>query len=304
MRRLISSGSEFEAVAGYSRAVVDGEWVHVAGTTGFDYGARTIANDVVRQAEQAFDNIEAALGEAGATLADVVRARYYITEAADFERVAPVFGRRFAGIRPAATCVVCGLVDPRMRIEIEVAARLRQGRTERNTSVAEVQVAESDGPVAIRLATPADAALMLDLVRALARFEKQADAVKATVEDILREGFGERPAFECLVAELDGRAAGFAVFFHNYSTWTGRKGLYLEDIFVHEWARGRGVGDAMMRALARLALDRGCGRLDLAVLDWNPARAFYERLGFRHMNEWLPYRIDGAGLRRLAEGRR
>lgn len=124
-RTLISSGSEFEKVAGYSRAVVDGDYVHVAGTTGFDYAAMTIADDVVEQAHQAFRNVSHALGEAGLSLDDVVRARYYLTDARDFERLAPVFGQHFAQARPAATAIVCGLVDPRMKIEIEVTARGR-----------------------------------------------------------------------------------------------------------------------------------------------------------------------------------
>jgi enamine deaminase RidA (YjgF/YER057c/UK114 family) len=123
-RRLISSGSAFEALAGYSRAVVDGDgWVHVSGTTGFDYAAGTISDDPVEQAEQAFRNIAAALAEAGASPKDVVRVRYYITDAALFPLLAPVFGRHLGEARPAATCVVCGLVDPRMRVEIEVTAR-------------------------------------------------------------------------------------------------------------------------------------------------------------------------------------
>jgi enamine deaminase RidA (YjgF/YER057c/UK114 family) len=111
-RRLISSGSAFEAVAGYSRAVVEGDTVYVAGTTGFDYAAMTIAQ---------------ALGQAGCTLDDVVRVRYYLAEAALFEQVAPVFGHYFATARPAATAIVCGLVDARMKIEIEVTARRRSG---------------------------------------------------------------------------------------------------------------------------------------------------------------------------------
>ena len=127
-RRLIGSGSAFEALAGYSRAVVDGPWVHVSGTTGFDYAAMTISDDPVAQAEQAFRNIETALAAAGASLADVVRVRYYITRAELFPLLAPVFGRHLGGARPAATCIVCGLVDPRMLVEIEVTARL-PGRT-------------------------------------------------------------------------------------------------------------------------------------------------------------------------------
>ena len=123
MRRLISSGSPFEAAGGYSRAVVDGEWIFVAGTTGFDYAAMTIADDPAEQARQALRNIAAALGEAGASLADVVRVKYYLPDAADWPRVVPVLGETFGAIRPAATALICGLVDPRMKIEIEVTAR-------------------------------------------------------------------------------------------------------------------------------------------------------------------------------------
>jgi enamine deaminase RidA (YjgF/YER057c/UK114 family) len=127
MRRLISSGSPFEAAGGYSRAVADGEWIFVAGTTGFDYAAMTIAEDPAEQARQALRNIAAALAEAGATLADVVRARYYVPDPADWPHIMPVLGEAFATIRPAATALICGLVDPRMKIEIEATARRRDG---------------------------------------------------------------------------------------------------------------------------------------------------------------------------------
>ena len=123
MRRLISSGSPFEAAAGYSRAVVDGEWIFVAGTTGFDYSAMTISQDPAEQARQAFRNIERALAEAGANLADVVRVKYYLPDAADWPRIVPVLGETFGMIRPAATALICDLVDARMKIEIEVTAR-------------------------------------------------------------------------------------------------------------------------------------------------------------------------------------
>ena len=123
MRRLISSGSSFEAEAGYSRAVVDGDWVFVAGTTGFDYARMTIADDPAEQARQALRNIEAALAEAGAVLGDVVRVRYYLPDLDDWPRIVPVLGAAFGSIRPAATALVCGLVDPCMKIEIEVTAR-------------------------------------------------------------------------------------------------------------------------------------------------------------------------------------
>ena len=124
MRRHISSGSSFETLAGYSRAVVDGRDVHVSGTTGFDYARMTIEADAVAQTHQCFRNIDTALREAGCTLDDVVRVRYLITDAALFERLAPVFGEYFARARPAATAQICGLVDPRMRVEIEVTAKL------------------------------------------------------------------------------------------------------------------------------------------------------------------------------------
>jgi enamine deaminase RidA (YjgF/YER057c/UK114 family) len=120
-RSLISSGSPFEEVAGYSRAVIDGKWVFVAGTSGFANGQ--IAEGVVEQTEQAFATIAGALAQAGSSLADVVRVRVFITEAAHFETIAPVLGKHFKGIRPANTTVVCGLVDPRMKVEIEVTAR-------------------------------------------------------------------------------------------------------------------------------------------------------------------------------------
>jgi enamine deaminase RidA (YjgF/YER057c/UK114 family) len=127
MRRLISSGSPFEAEAGYSRAVVDGDWIFVAGTTGFDYAQMTIAGDPADQTRQAFRNIEKALAEAGARLADVVRVKYYVPDAANWPAIVPVLGEVFGTIRPAATALVCGLVDPRMKIEIEVTARRGSG---------------------------------------------------------------------------------------------------------------------------------------------------------------------------------
>jgi enamine deaminase RidA (YjgF/YER057c/UK114 family) len=127
MRKLIGSGSSFEAEIGYSRAVVDGEWVFVSGTTGFDYATMTISDDIVAQTEQALDNIEAALAEAGARLADVARVTYMLPSAADFPLCWPVLRARFGAIRPAATMIACGLADPRMKIEIEVTARRRGG---------------------------------------------------------------------------------------------------------------------------------------------------------------------------------
>ena len=122
-RRLISSGSAFEKTAGYSRAVVDGDWVFVSGTTGFDYAKMSISEDIIEQTHQTFKNISAALDQAGCSLKDVVRARYILVDAADWTKVAPVFGEYFGDIRPANTTIVCGLVDARMKIEIEVTAK-------------------------------------------------------------------------------------------------------------------------------------------------------------------------------------
>jgi len=124
-RRAILSGSTFEEQIGYARAVVDGEWVHVSGTTGFDYTTMTISDDVVEQAEQCLRNIETALSEAGCTWADVVRVRYLLPDRADFEPCWPVLRRYFGQVRPAATMLMCGLLDPRIKIEIEVDARRR-----------------------------------------------------------------------------------------------------------------------------------------------------------------------------------
>jgi enamine deaminase RidA (YjgF/YER057c/UK114 family) len=122
-RQLISSGSAFEKTAGYSRAVVDGDWIFVSGTTGFDYAKMSISDDVVEQTHQTFRNIDAALKQAGSSLKDVVRARYIIVNPADWPVVAPVFGQYFGDIRPASTAIVCGLVDAKMKIEIEVTAK-------------------------------------------------------------------------------------------------------------------------------------------------------------------------------------
>jgi enamine deaminase RidA (YjgF/YER057c/UK114 family) len=125
VRRLISSGSSFERQIGYSRAVVDGDWVFVSGCTGFDYTTMTLADGVVAQAEQALQNVDAALREAGATIADVVRVRYLLPDRTEFEPCWPVLQRWFGEVRPAATMLVCGLLDPAMRIEVEVTARVR-----------------------------------------------------------------------------------------------------------------------------------------------------------------------------------
>jgi len=153
----------------------------------------------------------------------------------------------------------------------------------------------------IRTAKHEDAATILRLIRELAEFENMLDQVRASEDDILREGFGPAPRFECLLAELDGKAVGFALFFHNFSTFEGRAGLYLEDVYIAPAARGSGLGRAMMARLASIAAERNCPRFDLWVLHWNPARDFYDKLGFAHMEDWLPYRLEGEALKQLAE---
>ena len=152
----------------------------------------------------------------------------------------------------------------------------------------------------IRPATPADVETILSFIKGLAAFEHEPDAVKATTADLLRDGFGAQPKFEVLIAERAEKPVGFALFFPTYSTWEGRMGLHLEDIFVLEEERGNGVGQQLLTRLAALAVERGCARVELAVLHWNPAREFYHRLGMSHMEEWLPYRIDGKALIALA----
>jgi GNAT superfamily N-acetyltransferase len=163
------------------------------------------------------------------------------------------------------------------------------------------QAATSADAVVIRPAIPADAGTIVDLIRELAIYENEPlTSVKATEADILRDGFGPTPRFECLLVEAGGRPAGFTLFFHNYSTWEGHAGIYVEDIFVSEWARGRNIGRRLLAAISALADARGCTRVDLSVLHWNPARAFYERLGFVETVEWRRYRLQGEALRRLA----
>jgi GNAT superfamily N-acetyltransferase len=153
----------------------------------------------------------------------------------------------------------------------------------------------------LRLATPDDVATILDLIRGLAEFERLAHEVVATEDDLRRTLFGSRPSAEVIVAELDTTPVGFALFFHNYSTFLGRPGIYLEDLFVRPGARGRGIGRALMIELARLAVERGCGRFEWAVLDWNvDAIRFYRSLGAIGMDSWRVQRVTGDALRALA----
>lgn len=155
---------------------------------------------------------------------------------------------------------------------------------------------------AIRPATADDVGQIREFILALAEYEKLSHEAKATEADLHTALFGPRPHAEVLIAELEGRPVGFALFFHTFSTFVGKPGLYLEDVFVYPEFRGRGAGLALMRRLAAIAMERGCGRFEWAVLDWNaPSIAFYQSLGARPMDEWTVYRLDGAALEALAE---
>jgi GNAT superfamily N-acetyltransferase len=155
--------------------------------------------------------------------------------------------------------------------------------------------------VLIRSARPADVPEILRLIVALAVYEREPDAVKATEESLHETLFGANAQVHVFLAEVDGAVRGVALWFLTYSTWTGRPSLYLEDLFVEEAARGTGAGRALFGALAREAKARGCARMDWAVLDWNePARDFYKALGAHHSQGWQPWRIEGEALDRLA----
>jgi GNAT superfamily N-acetyltransferase len=155
--------------------------------------------------------------------------------------------------------------------------------------------------ISIRPATYQDVALILALVRELAAYEREPDAVTATEPMLAQALFGARPLAEAVIAEADGALVGFALFFFNFSTWTGKPSLYLEDLFVRESARGKGAGKALLRHLAGIALDRDCGRFEWSVLDWNtPAIDFYRAMGAQPMDEWTIQRVSGDALVALA----
>jgi GNAT superfamily N-acetyltransferase len=156
-------------------------------------------------------------------------------------------------------------------------------------------------PVQIRAATREDVPTILRLIRALAEYEKLLDQVVATETAIETSLFGARPYAEALIAWQDRQPVGLALFFHNYSTFLGRPGIYLEDLFVLPEARGHGVGRALLARVAQIAVDRDCGRLEWSVLDWNqPAIEFYRHLGARPLDEWIVNRLSGDALQALA----
>jgi GNAT superfamily N-acetyltransferase len=154
----------------------------------------------------------------------------------------------------------------------------------------------------IRAATESDVPLVLELIRALATYERAPDEVTATPEILKETLFGKKPSAEVLLLFENDVAAGFALFFHNFSTWIGRPGLYLEDLFVRPEHRGKGYGRALLIHLAKIARDRGCGRMEWAVLNWNePAIQFYRKLGAKPMNEWTVFRLTRGEIASLAD---
>ena len=159
----------------------------------------------------------------------------------------------------------------------------------------------TDNLIAIRPATPDDVPLIRQLIVELAEYERMRDAAVATDAALREQLFGAQPAAEVLLGEVDGQPAGFALFFHNFSTFLGQRGLYLEDLFVRPQFRGAGLGKHLMATLARLAVQRGCGRFEWSVLDWNtPSIGFYRSIGAVGMDEWTVQRLQGDALHALA----
>jgi GNAT superfamily N-acetyltransferase len=153
----------------------------------------------------------------------------------------------------------------------------------------------------VRPATRADVPQILLFIRELAEYEREPQAAVATEADLLRDGFSEPRRFHCLIAEWDAQPAGFALYFHNYSTWRGHAGVYLEDLFVRPALRGHGVGKALLSRVAAIAREEGCPRLEWAVLNWNtPAIEFYRSVGAEPLSEWTTMRLTGEALPRLA----
>ncbi|HEV8333920.1 MAG TPA: GNAT family N-acetyltransferase [Steroidobacteraceae bacterium] len=154
--------------------------------------------------------------------------------------------------------------------------------------------------IRIQPATPADVPIILQLIRELAEFERLLDEVLATEEQLGEQLFGPRPSAEVAIARIGGEVAGFALFFHNFSTFLAKPGIYLEDLYVRQKFRGQGCGEALLRHLAHLALERNCGRLEWSVLDWNVrAIDFYKSLGAVPMNQWTVHRLTGDALTKL-----
>ena len=157
-------------------------------------------------------------------------------------------------------------------------------------------------PHCIRPAQPADAATIVAMMREFAEFENEpAETLQLTPDDVLRDGFGDTPKFEVLLAELDGEVVGFCLFFQHYSAWEGRSGLYIEDLYVRHTARGHGLGRTLLAEVARVAEKRDCRRIELDVLDGNPTCDFYAHVGMQPLKQWLPYRMAREAIEALAD---
>jgi GNAT superfamily N-acetyltransferase len=181
----------------------------------------------------------------------------------------------------------CTLTDGSLRLGILLVARITPYNIDMATT--------------IRPAVAEDVPQILEFIRALARYEREPDAVTATEADLLRDGFGPNPYYWCLMAEHDGKPAGFALCFFSYSTWLGRAGVYLEDLFVFPELRGLGIGKALLQRVAAIAVEKDCPRLGWEVLDWNaPAIDFYQAMGAEFLDAWRNVRMTGEALRRLA----
>lgn len=158
-------------------------------------------------------------------------------------------------------------------------------------------------PTTIRDATVADVPQILAFIRALAVYEQAPDSVTATEEGLRRDGFGPNPFYYCIMGDYDGQPAGFALYFFNYSTWMGRPGIYLEDLFVQPEFRGLGIGKALLKQVAAIAVEKDCRRVQWEVLDWNaPAIDFYRAMGAEFLDEWRNVRVTGEALLRMASG--
>jgi enamine deaminase RidA (YjgF/YER057c/UK114 family)/GNAT superfamily N-acetyltransferase len=281
-RRVILSGSTFEEEIGYARAVVDGDWVHVSGTTGFDYAAMTISGDVTEQAEQCLRNIGSTLAEAGCSFTDVVRVRYLLPDREDFPPCWPVLRRCFGDVRPAATMLVCGLSDARMKIEIEVDAR---------RPAQPPPVPAADGPrVQVRRAGAADA----DKVALLAGELAQSFAFSRQKFDRYYPGLLTVEDTRLLLATDGGECLGYLLGFRHLTFYANGPVAWEEEIVVRSGHRGRGIGRALMSAFERWATDRDCVLVALAT---RRAAPFYHALGYEDSATYLRkvLKVEAAG---------
>ncbi|WP_406662315.1 GNAT family N-acetyltransferase [Methanolobus sp. ZRKC3] len=163
-----------------------------------------------------------------------------------------------------------------------------------------MEIESQNSIISIRQTSEADTPIIMDFIKGIADFEGLSDLVTATEDELRGSLFGKRQYAEAVIAEVDAKAAGFLIFFHNFSSFRGKPGIYIEDIYVHQEFRGKGVGRALMTYCRKVAKERNCGKISWSVLDWNPARKFYEHIGGQFQDEWLAYHIDEKGIEELA----